>query len=226
MRSQVIAVFVLLSSFGLATTSCNSGNDESSTSSISTSGEGDDLIASNTTTPPSTMRPAITTSSTIPDSGTTTSPSSDTDTPDDSIIIVGTGTGRPPAPTNLRCLAGVAAGELLLEWDAPEDTTNINEVRLYVSNDGGPFIANSTIPLSQVDTTRADGTRWAAPVREVPADKPLRIAVTTFNALGNESGWHPMHAHYVGPGEACGSGVPTPPVTTTTLLSTVCTAGC
>ena len=244
-RSQAIVVLALLSAVGLTASSCSDNDNESVTADTSTSEEDDIPATSGTSIPPVTTRPALTTSSTTLATTTTTLDTTtldtatlDTDTSEDSDAVVdndtvdndtadnGTadkGTGRPPAPANLECLAGTSAGELLVEWDAPEDTTNISKVRLYVSVDGGPFITNSTIPLSQVDTTRPNNKRWAAPVSGLPTGEPLRLAVTTFNALRQESGWNPLKAHYIGPGEACGSGVSTISATTTTLSATTTT---
>ena len=164
---------------------------------------------------------------------TTTVPVVDPTTPEDSstttttLSLAGSGTGDPPPPENVTCLAGTNEGELLIEWDAPSSTVNVNRVRLYVSVDGQPFRNNRTIPLTDVDTTRDNGNRWAATVSSVPDNVPLRIAVTTFNLIEKESGWYPISAHYTGPGEPCGSGIiPTATTsTTTTIIPTTGTAG-
>lgn len=138
---------------------------------------------------------------------------------------VSTGTGPPPAPANLKCLAGVGEGELFVEWDAPADSININRLRVYVSFDGGPFLTNQDISLEGVDTERSSGSRWGVTVTSLPANVPLRIAVTTFNAIGAESESNPVSAHYTDAGEACGSGV-IPTTTTTASIPTNCTVGC
>ena len=121
-------------------------------------------------------------------------------------------------------------GELFVEWDAPADAVNVNRLRLYVSFDGGPFLTNQEISLEDVDTERSNGSRWGVTVTSLPASVPLRIAVTTFNAIGMESDSNPVSAHYAGTGEACGSGViPTTTTTATTTtvgIPTSCTVGC
>ena len=131
------------------------------------------------------------------------------------------GTVRLPAPTNLTCLAGTREGELLVEWDAVSNLADISKYRLYVSEDGGRFNTNGHFRIDEVDTTRAGGTRWAAPVRRLPANVPLRFRVTVFNLLEQESLAHFVHGVYSGLGLPCepGAGAPVIPPTT-------CTAGC
>ena len=206
----------------LATSAC--GDGEASDDAAGSDGDPASSGAPATTVPPPTIRPGETTTTTTTAPATTTlqKPAESIATSTTvAIELAGSGTGTPPPPENLKCLAGKAEGELLIEWDAPEDDINVNRVRLYVSVDGGPFTTNRNISLEDIDTTRAGGTRWAAKVTSLPADKPLRIAVTTFNAIGKESAWNPIDAHYIGAGEACGSGV-----ISTTTVPTTCTAGC
>ncbi len=137
----------------------------------------------------------------------------------------GDGTGPPPPPANLTCLAGANEGEVTLEWDAPADPSNVAAVRLYVSEDGGPFITNRNLDLSNVDQTRSGGSRWGATVLDVPANLPIRLAATTFNALGQESGWYVITGMYRGPGQPCTADA-TVVTTTTTPPDPTCTAGC
>ena len=122
-------------------------------------------------------------------------------------------------PTNLKCLAGTREGELLVEWDAVSNPANISKFRLYVSEDGGPYLTNGHFRIDEVDTTRASGTRWAAPVRGLPANVPLRFRVTSFNLLEQESLAHFVNGVYSGPGQPCSPDGPVLPPTT-------CTAGC
>ena len=137
----------------------------------------------------------------------------------DPVAIATPGTEGLPAPTNLKCLAGTREGELLVEWDAVSNPANISKYRLYVSEDGGGFITNGHFRIDEVDTTRASGTRWAAPVRRLPANVPLRFRVTVFNLLEQESFAHFVHGVYSGPGQPCGTDAPVIPPAT-------CTAGC
>ena len=131
------------------------------------------------------------------------------------------GTVRLPAPTNLTCLAGTREGALLVEWDAVSNLADISKYRLYVSEDGGRFNTNGHFRIDEVDTTRAGGTRWAAPVRGLPANVPLRFRVTVFNLLEQESLAHFVHGVYSGLGLPCEPGADAPVIPPTT-----CTAGC
>ncbi|MDE0267842.1 MAG: hypothetical protein OXI96_02220 [Acidimicrobiaceae bacterium] len=180
-----------------------------------------------TTTQSTTTTTTQSTTTTTTQSTTTTTLTEDEETQDvnttttTTSLLAGAGIGPPPVPLNLTCLAGENEGELLIEWDAPLETTNVNKVRLYVSVDGGAFKTNRTIPVSEVDTTRADNTRWAAAIKSLPVNVPIRVSVTAFNAIGKESPWHVIHAHYVGVGEDCGSGVIPTTTTTTTTTTTL-----
>ena len=172
---------------------------------------------------PTTARPEITppttTTTTVadpPDEGGEPEPAPTTDP----APIATPGTERLPAPTNLKCLAGTREGEFLVEWDAVSNPANISKYRLYVSEDGGPFNTNGHFRIDEVDTTRASGTRWAAPVRRLPANVPLRFRVTVFNLLEQESFAHFVHGVYSGPGLPCEPG--SEPV----IPPTTCTAGC
>ena len=131
------------------------------------------------------------------------------------------GTEPPPAPANLKCLATSTEGEILVEFDALSNPDALSSVRAYLGADDGPMINQGFRPISEVDTAREGGTRWAVAVRSVPAGVPLRLAVGSFNLLNQESGWWPIEAYYNGPGNPCGDGSPDP-----VLPPTTCTAGC
>lgn len=190
--------------------------------------EDGDAADNTTTTTSSTTTVTTTTRPDVPD-GTTTSTLPEVSLPlppDDGDTNNGDNTepvdnlAEAPPPNNLKCLAGSAEGELLVEWDAPPDPDIISRVRVYVSDDGGPFITNRNLAVEQIDTSRSDGNRWAAAAVGLETGVPIRIAVTMFNNVDKESGWYFVEASYTGPGEACdGSGTPTLPPTT-------CTAGC
>jgi hypothetical protein len=169
-----------------------------------------------------TTQPRVTTPTTEPvdETPTTTAvelvPTTSTTEPPESVASLG-----PPAPpSNVRCQAGTAENELLVEFDALPNPSDISKIRVYVSVDGGPMITNGEYTVNQVDTTRSGGDRWAARARGLPANVPLRLAATSFNQLGQESGWYIVQGLYAGPGAPCGDpgDVVLPPTT--------CTAGC
>ncbi len=125
---------------------------------------------------------------------------------------------RPP-PTNVACRAGTAANELLLTFDAFPNPADILRIDVYVGTDGprGRMNLNGQYPVSQIDTS---GDRWSVPARKLPTNVPLWLAATSFNQLGQESGWYIVEGRYTGQGAPCGdaSGFGLPPTT--------CTAGC
>lgn len=189
---------------------------------------GDEPTPSSTTTTesaPSTTEPTITppTTSAVVDD-ILDPPTIDDETPIPTTTVAETvvAVGAPPPPVNVECLAGSGEGRLLLEWDAPASDADVAKIRVYVSEDGGPFITNGEFAVDDIDTARDGGTRWAAPARSVPANVPLRLAVTSFNQLGQESGWWPVAGSYTGAGQPCSAAEPT----ATTLPPTTCTAGC
>ena len=198
---------------------------------IASSCGGDDENEETAEPPETTPTQPATTQATAPETVTTpTAPTTTAVAPEeggelepppttDPAPIATPGTVRLPAPTNLKCLAGTREGELLVEWDAVSNLADISKYRLYVSEDGGRFNTNGHFRIDEVDTTRAGGTRWAAPVRRLPANVPLRFRVTVFNLLEQESLAHFVHGVYSGPGQPCGAGTPVIPPTT-------CTAGC
>ena len=130
------------------------------------------------------------------------------------------GIGPPAPPSNVKCQAGTAENELRVEFDALPNPSDISKVRVYVSVDGGPMITNGEFDVGQIDTTRSNGSRWAARARNLPANTPLRLAATSFNQLGQESGWYIVEGLYTAAGAPCGT------AGDAVLPPTTCTAGC
>ena len=170
----------------------------------------------------STTQPIVTTPTTEPPEATTDTTAPDppelretTTTPPPSVSV-----GPPAPPAGVRCEAGVRDGELLVEFDALTNPSDISKIRVYVSVDGGPMITNGEFDVGQVDTARNGGSRWAARARNLPADVPLRLTATSFNQLGQESGWYIVEGLYTAAGAPCvaAADVVLPPTT--------CTAGC
>ena len=179
-----------------------------------------------TTTPsvstPSTTQPRVTTPTTEPPEATTGTtapeppePPETTTTPPPSVSV-----GPPAPPADVRCKAGVRDGELFVEFDALPNPSDISKIRVYVSVDGGPMITNGEFDVGQVDTTRDGGSRWAARARNLPANVPLRVTATSFNQLGQESGWYLVEGLYTAAGAPCGAAADV------VLPPTTCTAGC
>ena len=168
-----------------------------------------------------TTQPTLTTPTTSAATTTTiveiieTPTTSTTEAPDTS-----TGVGAPIPPGNLKCLAGTAENELLVEFDALPVADDVSKIRTYMQVGSEPVITNGEFTVGQLDTTRSGGTRWAAPVRSVPANTALKLYVTSFNQLGQESGWYSVDGMYVGPGAPCGTDA-----STTTLPVPTGTAG-
>ncbi len=209
MRSLRLATAI----FALALIAAACSDDEN--------GEGEPVDEITTTTTesaaPPTTQPRVTTPTTAPEEPPTTTvaevaTTTSTTEPPEAVASL----GPPPPPSNVRCQAGNAENELLVEFDALPNPSDIAKIRVYVSVDGGPMITNGEYTVDQVDTTRSGGARWAARARGLPANTPLRLAATSFNQLGQESGWYIVEGHYGGPGAPCGA--PLPPTT--------CTAGC
>ena len=163
-------------------------------------------------TTPTTEPPEATTDTTAPEPPelpeTTT-------TPPPSVSV-----GPPAPPADVSCKAGVRDGELFVEFDALPNPSDISKIRVYVSVDGGPMITNGEFDVGQVDTTRDGGSRWAARARNLPANVPLRLTATSFNQLGQESGWHIVEGLYTAAGAPCGAAADV------VLPPTTCTAGC
>ena len=163
-------------------------------------------------TTPTTEPPAATTDTTVPEPPelpeTTT-------TPPPSVSV-----GPPPAPSDVECVGGSADNELLVEFDALPNPSDISKIRTYLQVDGEPVITNGEFDVGQIDTTRDGGSRWAARVRRVPANVPVKLYVTSFNQLGQESGWYPVEGLYTAAGAPCGAAADV------VLPPTTCTAGC
>lgn len=162
------------------------------------------------TTPPTTSVEPPTTSVEIIEPATT----STTEPPEPTVSVA-----PPPPPSNLKCLAGSAANELLLEFDALPNPADISKVRTYLQVGDEPVLANDEFTVGQLDTNRSGGARWAAPVRSVPANVAVKLYATSFNQLGQESGWYSVAGLYTAPGAPCGDSAPDLPEPT-------CTAGC
>ncbi len=175
----------------------------------------DEITTTTASVSPTTTQPRVTTPTTATTTTTTVvveTPTTSTTRPPDSTSV-----GPPAPPSNVRCQAGTAENELLVEFDALPDPSNISKIRVYVSVDDGPMITNGEFDVGQIYTS---GNRWAARARRLPANVPLRLTATSFNLLGQESGWHIVKGLYTGAGAPCGSpdDVVLPPPT--------CTAGC
>ncbi len=203
MRSLRLATALL--ALALVAAACSDDED----------GEGEpigDVTTTTESTVPTTTQPRVTTPTTAPveEAPTTTAvevvaTTSTTEPPE-----AATSVGPPPPPSNVRCRAGNAENELLVEFDALPNPSDIAHIRVYVSVDGGPMITNGEYTVDQVDTTRSGGDRWAARARRLPANVPLRLAATSFNHLGQESGWYIVAGVYTGPGAPCGEALPPP----------------
>ena len=208
MRSLRLATAVL--ALALVAAACSDDAEESE----------EEVVETPTTTEPistTTSQPLITAPTTLPEDTTTTTvvelaPTTSTTEPPDSVSL-----GPPVPPTNVRCQAGTAENELRVSFDALPNPTDISKIRVYVSVDGGPMITNGEYTIGQIDSS---GDRWSAPARRLSANVPLRLAATSFNQLGQESGWYIVEGLYTGPGAPCGdpADVVLPPTT--------CTAGC
>lgn len=167
-----------------------------------------------------TSQPTLTTPTTVVEPPTTSvdiiePPTTSTTVPPEPGVSV----APPPPPSNLRCLAGTADNELLIEFDALPNPGDISKVRTYLQVGDEPVLANSEFTVGQVDTSRSGGSRWAVAVRRVPANVAVKLYATSFNQLGQESGWYSVAGVYTAPGAPCGSSAPDLPPTT-------CTAGC
>ncbi len=179
----------------------------------------DGLTTTTESVTPTTTQPRVTTPTTTPEEEPVTTtvveaaPTTSTTEPPEP----GTSLGPPAPPSNVRCQAGTAENELRVSFDALPNPADISKIRVYVSVDGGPMITNGEYTIGQIDTS---GDRWSAPARRLPANVSLRLAATSFNQLGQESGWYIVQGLYAGPGAPCGD--PGDAV----LPPTTCTAGC
>ena len=172
---------------------------------------------------PSTTQPRVTTPTTEPPEATTETTAPEppelpetTTTPPPSVSV-----GYSPAPSDVECLGGSADNELLVEFDAFPNPSDISKIRTYLLvDDGWPPRFNEEFSVGQVDTTRDGGSRWAAPVRRVPANVPVELYVSSFDQLGRESGWNKVEGLYTAAGAPCGAAADV------VLPPTTCTAGC
>ena len=184
----------------------------------------DEEVAETTTTrstPTTTAEPLVTTPTSEPPDTTTTTAAPSEDAADTTTTLAPTvSVAAPPPPGNLRCVGGSRDNELLVEFDALPNPAEISKIRTYLQVDGEPILTNSEFTVGQVDTTRSNGTRWAAAVRRVPANVPVKLYATSFNQLGQESGWYSVDGLYTAAGAPCGS------ATDVVLPPTTCTAGC
>ena len=200
----------------LVATACS---DDSEENGEATNGE------STTTTrsvPTTTSQPRVTTPTTEPVETTVTItvptaevPETTTTTPPPAV-----GVAPPPAPSDLECVGGNADNELLVEFDALPNPSDISKIRTYLQVDGEPILTNGEFDVGQIDTNRSGGSRWAARVRRVPANVPVKLYVTSFNQLGQESGWYSVDGLYTAAGAPCGTAADI------VLPPTTCTAGC
>ncbi len=199
----------------LVATSCS---DDSEENGEATNGEVPTTTRSPSTT---TSQPRVTTPTTEPVETTTTTttpttePVETTTTPPPAV-----GVAPPTAPSDLECVGGNAANELLVEFDALPNPSDISKIRTYLQVDGEPVLANGEFDVGQIDTNRNGGSRWAARVRRVPANVPVKLYVTSFNQLGQESGWYSVDGLYTAAGAPCGTAADI------VLPPTTCTAGC
>ena len=184
---------------------------------------GEEVTSTTTTraTSTTTTEPLVTTPTVAaPETTTTTAAPVDDATDTTTTLAPTVSVAPPPPPTNLRCVGGSGANELLVEFDALPNPAEISRVRTYMQVDGEPILANGEFTVEEVDTTRDGGARWAAPVRRVPANVPVKLYATSFNQLGQESGWYSVDGLYTAAGAPCSGG------TDVVLPPTTCTAGC
>ena len=184
----------------------------------------DEEVSETTTTrstPTTTAEPLVTTPTVAPAETTTTTAAPSEDAADTTTTLAPTvSVAAPPPPGDLRCIGGSADNELLVEFDALPNPAEISKIRTYLQVDGEPILTNGEFTVGQIDTTRSNGTRWAAPVRRVPANVPVKLYATSFNQLGQESGWYSVDGLYTAAGAPCGSAADV------VLPPTTCTAGC
>ena len=214
MRSLRLVAAVL--ALALVAAACSDDGEEN--------GEATDEVTTTTRSgsTTTTTQPRVTTPTTEPPEATTDTTAAEppelretTTTTTPSVSV-----GPPAPPADVSCKAGVRDGELLVEFDALPNPSDISKIRVYVSVDGGPMITNGEFDVGQVDTARDGGSRWAARARNLPANVPLRLTATSFNQLGQESGWHIVEGLYTAAGAPCGAAADV------VLPPTTCTAGC
>jgi hypothetical protein len=184
----------------------------------------DEEITTTTARPATTTtaEPLVTTPTSVPSDTTTTTAAPTANAPEETTTTLAptVSVAAPPPPSDLECLGGSNDNELLIEFDALPNPAEISKIRTYMQLEGEPVIASREFDVGQIDTTRANGTRWAAPVRGVPANVPVKLYATSFNQLGQESGWYSVDGLYTAPGAPCGTSADI------VLPPTTCTAGC
>lgn len=214
MRSLRLGVAML--ALALAAAACSDdGEDDGAISDPETPTTTSRVVSTTTT------QPQVTTPTSVPETPTTTAPVTEDPPEEPTTTLPPTvSVAAPIPPADLECLGGTNANELLVAFDALPDPSQISKIRTYLQIDGQPVLTNGEFTIEQIDTTRNDGTRWAAPVRGVPADTPVKLYATSFNQLGQESGWYSVDGVYTAPGAPCG------PDADSDLPPTTCTAGC
>ena len=199
----------------LITTACSDDSEEN--------GETTNEEVTTTTRSPSTTtsQPRVTTPTTEPVETTVTITVPTEEVPETTTTPPpAVGVAPPPAPSDLECVGGNADNELLVEFDALPNPSDISKIRTYLQVDGEPILTNGEFDVGQIDTNRSGGSRWAARVRRVPANVPVKLYVTSFNQLGQESGWYSVDGLYTAAGAPCGTAADI------VLPPTTCTAGC
>ena len=214
MRSlRLVAAVLALALVAAACSDDAEENDEATNGEVTTT--------TRSVSTPSTTQPRVTTPTIEPPEATTPTTAPElpetTTTPPPSVSV-----GPPAPPSDLECLGGSADNELLVEFDAFPNPSDISKIRTYLQLDGeGERVNfNGEFSVGQIDTTRDGGSRWAAPVRRVPANVPVKLYVTSFNQLGGESYWYHVEGLYTAAGAPCGAAADV------VLPPTTCTAGC
>ena len=199
----------------LVATACS---DDSEENGEATNGEVTTTTRSPSTT---TSQPRVTTPTTEPVETTVTITVPTEEVPETTTTPPpAVGVAPPPAPSDLECVGGNVDNELLVEFDALPNPSDISKIRTYLQVDGEPILTNGEFDVGQIDTNRSGGSRWAARVRRVPANVPVKLYVTSFNQLGQESGWYSVDGLYTAAGAPCGTAADI------VLPPTTCTAGC
>ena len=199
----------------LVATACS---DDSEENGEATNGE---VTTTTRSVPTTTSQPRVTTPTTEPVETTVTITVPTDEVPETTTTpppVVGV--APPPAPSDLECVGGNVDNELLVEFDALPNPSDISKIRTYLQVDGEPILTNGEFDVGQIDTNRSGGSRWAARVRRVPANVPVKLYVTSFNQLGQESGWYSVDGLYTAAGAPCGTAADI------VLPPTTCTAGC
>lgn len=214
MRSSRLAVAILALALVAAACSDDEGGEDDAAG-------GETVTTTTRQAPATTAEPPLTTPTTAPPEPA----------PEDEVLIIEpavttsttslpetVGVAAPPVPSNLECVGGTAENELRVEFDALPNPSDVSKVRTYLQLDGEAVIANGEFTIGELNTS---GSRWTAPVRRIPAKTPVKLYVTAFNQLGEESGWYSVDGFYNAAGAACGEGAAEPE-----LPPTTCTAGC